>query len=628
MAHVGDIGGAPVREVERLEDRAAPEHVAHVGNIGGVPAREVERLEAKAAPEYVAHVGDIGGVPAREVERLEARAAVEHVAHVGDIGGVPARDIERLEARAVPEHVAHVGDIGGVHISQVHARATGEIVEQLVAVAREAHLVGGGDACDRRFCDLAAPLVVLVELTPEECQHASGAVEGVSCLKDGGHCHILCRHLKTVAHDGIVAAAIGEGGGGDGIALWRPQRDFRACGVVIDVVVCDRRGWRGRDAFAQDEAEDLYRPVVRGDVAVVGADVGGGAAYGAAVIVVVGEGAVVLAKEGSHIGVRTSDGRFEDKAVLHRSTGFIAHDSADVAITGDAGIGKDDVFDGGAVNPAEQSLVLAWVTVSGLVEPYAADGVPLAIEGAAEVLVAAVEVAADGGEVLVGVAEAYGAVGDVVAQHEVGAAVGRAALHRAGQGIELRRGGDDVGAARGAAAAPGRNKGCAHRGIVIGGHGEGVAFDGGAAHRIDGHLACGQVVVAQGDGSVRGVVGDAVDDDALARGRDVRAEGEGVDAARTVLVLAAGNGTDTNANGGTIGVVAVDYGAATVIVGGEGAAIAADDGAKADRIYSARGAYIAVNGDTAGAAGDGAAILVAARDAAEVAAIIAGNGLS
>ena len=319
-----------------------------------------------------------------------------------------------MEARAAVEHVFHVGDIGGVHISQVHARATGEIVEQFVAVAREAHLVGGGDACDRRSCDLAAPLVVAVELAPEECQHASGAVEGVSCLKDGGHCHILCRHLKTVAHDGIVAAAIGEGGGGDGIALWRPQRDFRACGVVIDVVVCDRRGWRGRDAFAQDEAEDLYRPVVRGDVAVVGADVGGGVAYGAAVIVVVGEGAVVLAKEGSHVCILTGDGRFEDEAVLHRSADFVAHESADVSITGNVGIGKNDVFDGGPVNPAEQSLVHAWGGGAVLVEAYAADGVPLAVEVAAEVLVA-VEVAADGGEVLVDVAEALGAVGDVVA---------------------------------------------------------------------------------------------------------------------------------------------------------------------------------------------------------------------
>ena len=137
-------------------------------------------------------------------------------------------------------------------------------------------------------------------------------------------------------------------------------------------------------------------------------------------------------------------------------------------------------------------------------------------------------------------------------------------------------------------------------------------------------MACGHgAAVAEGDGGVRGVVGGAVDDDALARGRDVCAEGEGVDAARTVLVLAAVGFADANANGGTIGVVAVDYGAATVIVGGEGAAIeSANDGTEVGSIlwiiYIRVIAYKAVNGGTADAAADGAAVLVAARDAAEV----------
>ena len=375
-------------------------------------------------------------------------------------------------------------------------------------------------------------------------------------------------------------------------------------------------------------------------------------------VVVGGDGAGVLAKEGSHVCIRTSDGRFEDKTVLHRSTDFVAHESADVSITGDAGIGKDDVFDGGPVNPAEQSLVHAWGGGAVLVEAYAADGMVLAVEVAAEVLVAAVEVAADGDEVLISVADAHGAVGDVVAQHEIGAAVGFAALHRCRQGIELRRGGDDIGAARGAAATPNGFQRYAHR-AVGGGHREGVAFDGGATHRIDGHLACGHgAAVAKGDGGVRRIVGGAVDDDALAGGGDVRAEGEGVDAARTVLVLAAVVGADANADGGTIGVVVVGHGAATVMVGGEGAAVAAyngsgilvasdrsveckavadgaavvaDDATEVVRIivdYIVRlrdvNAYRAVNGDATGAAGDGAAV-VAARNAAEVAAVIAAD---
>ena len=68
----------------------------------------------------------------------------------------------------------------------------------------------------------------------------------------------------------------------------------------------------------------------------------------------------------------------------------------------------------------------------------------LSVEVAAEVFVAAVEVAADGSEVLVGVAEAGGAVGDVVAQNEVGATEVRAAFHCVGQSIKLGGGGDDV----------------------------------------------------------------------------------------------------------------------------------------------------------------------------------------
>ena len=34
----------------------------------------------------------------------------------------------------------------------------------------ECMIIFGGDACDRRCSDLAAPLVVLVELAPNECQ--------------------------------------------------------------------------------------------------------------------------------------------------------------------------------------------------------------------------------------------------------------------------------------------------------------------------------------------------------------------------------------------------------------------------------------------------------------------------
>ena len=118
-------------------------------------------------------------IPSREVERFEFCAAEEQIIHSGDSPCVPAREVECNEARAVLEHTCHVGDALGVDIVQVHARAVSEAKEQVGAVAGEAHLVGGGDARDRRCIHIAAPLVVLVVLAPDECQLASGAVKGV-----------------------------------------------------------------------------------------------------------------------------------------------------------------------------------------------------------------------------------------------------------------------------------------------------------------------------------------------------------------------------------------------------------------------------------------------------------------
>ena len=89
--------------------------------------------------------------------------------------------------------------------------------------------------------------------------------------------------------------------------------------------------------------------VVRGTT-VAYAHVGGvgRAVHGAVAVVVGGEGAAVATEEGAPVGAAASDGRTDDEAVLHHcSTGFIAHESADIAITRDAGISKDDVLDGG-----------------------------------------------------------------------------------------------------------------------------------------------------------------------------------------------------------------------------------------------------------------------------------------
>ena len=67
----------------------------------------------------------------------------------------------------------------GVHIAQVHARTTAKATEQLGAAAGEAHLVGGGDACDHRWNNVAAPLVAAVESAEDESQLAGCAVIGV-----------------------------------------------------------------------------------------------------------------------------------------------------------------------------------------------------------------------------------------------------------------------------------------------------------------------------------------------------------------------------------------------------------------------------------------------------------------
>ena len=108
---------------------------------------------------------------------------------------------------------------------------------------------------------------------------------------------------------------------------------------------------RGGDVLAEAECVDAAGTghVVRGTT-VAYAHVGGvgRVVHGAVAVVVGSEGAVVATEEGTPVGVAASDGRADDEAVLHRSTGFVAHESADVAKTRDAGVGEDDILDGRA----------------------------------------------------------------------------------------------------------------------------------------------------------------------------------------------------------------------------------------------------------------------------------------
>lgn len=93
------------------------------------------------------------------------------------------------------EHACHIGDIDGIDAVEVHARAVFEASEQIRAVAGETDLVGGSDACDRQWSDLAALFVVLVELATDECHLAGGAVEGVI---PGGNFNFLVKQQVSI----------------------------------------------------------------------------------------------------------------------------------------------------------------------------------------------------------------------------------------------------------------------------------------------------------------------------------------------------------------------------------------------------------------------------------------------
>ena len=253
--------------------------------------------------------------------------------------------------------------------------------------------------------------------------------------------------------------------------------------------------------------------VVRGTT-VAYAHVGGvgRAVHGAVAVVVGGEGAAVGPEEGTHVGVAASDGRADDEAVLHRSTGFVAHESANVAITRDAGVGKDDVLDGGTgADSAEKCHVLVRVSaiVGAFVDADAADGVVLAVVGAAEVLVAAEE-AADLGEVVLGGAAAV-AVGDVggLPEGEALAIVG-GIVHKEGEVVEVVLVGNLVGVVAEAVEVAEAN---VTDGVVVrdgagifarsrdGEGGGACAVVVGVAHGVVG--ACGEHRVVIGDGGHR-----------------------------------------------------------------------------------------------------------------------------
>ena len=135
--------------------------------IGGAHAAH----QCCAAIEHVIRAGNVVGVPiAAGVDGGQGGTAMEHADHAGHIGGVPGREVNRREVLAELEHIVCIRHPAGVDLGQVDARTLLEILEQFRAVAGEADLVGGSDTLDVSCSHVAAPLVVLVELAPNECQ--------------------------------------------------------------------------------------------------------------------------------------------------------------------------------------------------------------------------------------------------------------------------------------------------------------------------------------------------------------------------------------------------------------------------------------------------------------------------
>ena len=124
----------------------------------------------------------------------------------------------------------------------------------------------------------------------------------------------------------------------------------------------------------------------------------------------------------------------------------ISRNAADTLPTSDASIGQDNILDGGTRSYAKEAHVVASIGGASLVDAYAADGMALAVEGAAEVFIATIIIATDGGVVVLGVAVAV-SVGDVVAQlEELTLKVPEFAIvHQRGQQVEALGGGDGVG---------------------------------------------------------------------------------------------------------------------------------------------------------------------------------------
>ena len=185
-------------------------------------------------------------------------------------------------------------------------------------------------------------------------------------------------------------------------------------------------------------------------------------------------------------------------AVLYDALTFvvrnISRNAADIMLTGDAGVGQSDVLDSSTRSPTEEALVVVSIVVAALIDADTPDGFALTVEGAAEVFIATIIIAADGGEVVLfagGIVPSSGmVVGDGVTQFEELTIELVATVHQRSQQVEALGVADGVGLL-----GAGAVNVCAHAPDVGGGGGDG---DGGSRHR----RYCIGVVTIVGDGYI------------------------------------------------------------------------------------------------------------------------------
>ena len=242
------------------------------------------------------------------------------------------------------------------------------------------------------------------------------------------------------------------------------------------------------------EGGEGHCAVVFGDVVSVAAHVGGvfGAVHGAAVVVVVGEGAVVISADGAgDVVVGGGDVGIGDVAAADSAVVVGTDDATDIHEACDAGVAEVDVADFGiAACQSEEALVDVGSAAAVLADADATDGVAVAVEVSTE---ATVVVASYGLIVALSVVESQvvGVERDVGSELEVLApvAVGglaAGAVHAVGEQQQLVLVVYHVGVGAVALVHGGPVDGddvCAHGDVGVG-HGEGRAAEGAAAYGV------------------------------------------------------------------------------------------------------------------------------------------------